>query len=544
MPWVKNCQLNLPLLVLIFCLQQSIWAQEQFRHHAVTPEQGLSQGVVNCILQDNHGFMWFGTQDGLNRYDGNSVTIFKTNPLDSNSLATNDINCLLEDDHKILWIGTDGGLSALNLYTGKFKNYLHVNSFHPDKNNIRTLYQDKEGTIWLGTEFNCLCKLNTETGKFITYQLELKDTASSTFDYVSSITEDALGKLWIGSFGGGLYSFDKKNGKYENYYQYADGHSVMGYVNNISTVYYQKENNELLVGTKGRGVEGFALTTKKFKSYYNPDLDTLYTREPKMIFSITKDNSGNIWVAGNNGEGLYRFEEAERVYISYKRSRQANSTDFNQDFCNYLYVSPDNILWVGTNNGVSYYIPEKKNFIIYKDTTNPAANVVMSSARDAGNKIWIGTNGSGLRTYDEITHAYSQNQRLAKAINNISIISLFIDKADNLWIGTWGSGVKIYNLLTEKITSIDSINIAIAKTSVTSITQDHTGKIWIGTYDKGVFVYDEKNTNIARITVNNGLSDNRVYGFLEDAEQNMWICTDGGGFNCYAPDGKITFIKK
>jgi serine phosphatase RsbU (regulator of sigma subunit)/streptogramin lyase len=168
----------------------------------------------------------------------------------------------------------------------------------------------------------------------------------------------------------------------------------------------------------------------------------------------------------------------------------------------------------------------------------------MSIARDAGGRLWIGTNGSGLRTYDEITHTYSQNQALSKATNNISILSLCIDRKDNLWIGTWGSGVLGYNLLTEKILRIDSINSSLIKTTVTGLLEDHSGRIWIGTYDKGVFIYDEENKTIERLTVNNGLSDNRVYSFFEDSRNNMWICTDGGGINCYSPEGKITTIKK
>ncbi|MGP8216497.1 MAG: two-component regulator propeller domain-containing protein [Bacteroidia bacterium] len=541
---VKNCRLILPLLLSILAMHQRVWSQERYRYHTMTSEQGLSQGVVNCILQDHNGFMWFGTQDGLNRYDGSNITVLKKDPLDSNSLASNTINCLLEDNHGILWIGTDGGLSALNLYTGKFADYYHVNSFHPGNSNIHSLFEDNEGNIWLGTEHNTLCRFDRKTEKFTPYPLELKDTSSGSFIYVSSITEDSEGKLWLGSFGGGLYSFDKKTGKSENYNRDTKVH-IMGWINNISSVYYQKEKNELLIGTKGSGLEAFAIANKQFTSYYTQSNDTLHAHNPKMIFSITKDNAGNIWVAGNNGEGLYKFEEDRRIYISYKRSHHASSSQSNEDYCNCLYYSKDNILWVGTNNGVGYYIPEKRNFTIYRDTANLGANVIMSIAHDAGKRIWIGTNGSGLRTYDEVSHAYfGQSPRLTKAINNDIILSLCIDKADILWIGTDGSGVIGYNLLTDKIIRLDSINESIDKTTVTSIMQDQSGKIWIGTYEKGVFLYDEKNEGITRITINNGLSDNRVYSIYEDATHNMWICTDGGGLNCYGPDGKISVIKK
>ena len=531
------------LLTLLFSKQFAL-GQDQFHHRTITSEQGLSQGVVNCIVQDKHEFMWFGTQDGLNKYDGTGITVFKTNPLDSNSLLTNFINSLFEDEHGILWIGTDGGLSTLNMYTGKFVNYLHINSFHPDKNNVRTIFEDKEGTIWMGTDYNSLCKFDRRTQKITTYILELKDTNSSSFDYISSITQDANGLLWLGSFGGGIYSFDIKTGKTANFYQSAEAHINTDYINNVSSIYYQKEKNELLVGTKGRGLESFSISSKKFTHLYSPTADTIYAKQPRIIYSITGDKTGNIWIAGNNDEGLFRFEEDKQVYISYKHSHPGNSIDFNENFCNCLYVSNENILWVGTNGGVGYYIPEKRNFTIYKDTVNHSANMVMAIAKDAGSRLWIGTNGAGLRAYDEATRTFLQNDALTNAIQNISIISLFIDKADNLWIGTWGSGVIGYNLLSEKIIKIDSLNIAITKTSVTNITQDHTGKIWIATYDKGVFIYDEKQATIDRITVNNGLSDNHVYSFMEDKDNNMWICTDGGGVNCYSPGGKISVIKK
>ncbi|HTA82358.1 MAG TPA: two-component regulator propeller domain-containing protein [Bacteroidia bacterium] len=541
---VRNCHFLLQIFFVLFFAQQGVLAQPQFRIRNITAEDGLSQGLVNCIIQDHKGFMWFGTQDGLNRYDGNTITIFKNNPVDSNSLAANDINCLFEDKDGILWVGTDGGLSTLNLHTGKITNFSEVNSFHKGNNNIHSIYQDNEGTIWVGTEFNCLCRYNSKTGKFTTYPLKLTDTSSSAFDYVSSISEGDRGTLWVGSFGGGIYSVDKKTGSYETYPQSIDMRSRLAFVNNVTSVCYQKEKNELLIGTWGSGIEAFNVSDKKFRSYHTPSTDTLHAKDPKMISAITKDRLGNIWIAGNKGEGLYRFEEEKEAYLSYKRIHHTNATDFNQDFCNCLYASADNILWVGTNNGVSYYLPEKKNFTVFKDTSNLGANVVMSIAREADGRLWIGTNGSGLRNYDEVSHTYSENENLNKAMNNKSVLSLCIDKKDNLWIGTWGSGVLEYNLLTEKIKRIDTINPALAKTTVTGLYEDHAGRIWIGTYDKGAFIYDEKTGTIERVTVNNGLSDNRVYSFYEDSKHNIWICTDGGGVNCYSPEGKITCIKK
>ena len=127
----KKYSVLFSVIFLLSLFRQYATGQVELRFHHVTTNDGLSQGSVNCIVQDHRGFMWFGTQDGLNRYDGNGITVFKNNPVDSNSLAANDINCLYESEDGTLWIGTDGGLSTLNLYTGKFSNYLNINSHIP-----------------------------------------------------------------------------------------------------------------------------------------------------------------------------------------------------------------------------------------------------------------------------------------------------------------------------------------------------------------------------------------------------------------------------
>src|SRR6185312_14851118 len=240
-----------------------------------------------------------------------------------------------------------------------------------------------------------------------------------------------------------LYCFDRTTNRAENYYQHIDS-KPFKYINNIVTLFYNKPKNELLIGTKGSGIESFNLKDKTFRSYYRPSDDSVHQRDPKMIMSIGQDSKGNIWVAGNSGEGLFKFLEDYNLYISYKRNKHYSGADFNDDFCNYVYVGADNIVWAGTNNGVDYYIPAKRNFTIYRDTANQSANVIMSIAHDEASKLWIGTNGAGLRCYDENTRTYSKNDALNKALNNISVLSLFIDKDYYLWIGSWGSGVVAY----------------------------------------------------------------------------------------------------
>jgi ligand-binding sensor domain-containing protein/serine phosphatase RsbU (regulator of sigma subunit) len=516
-------------------------AQEESRFYNITADQGLSQGVVNCICQDKLGFMWFGTQDGLNRYDGVSITVFKNNPVDSNSIAANNIICLFPDNNGHLWIGTEGGLSSFNINTGKFTNYYHSNSKKSlTSNYVSSIFQDKDNVLWIGTGLNGLNRFDNKTGEFTRYQPPKADSVT-TSDYISSITEDESGTLWIGSFGKGLYSFSKKTAVLQNYLQRtSDGKPLYRYIDKINTLCYRQKTHELLIGTNGYSMETFNLQEKRFTHYYFKR-DTLY---PNIIKCIAPDKYGNIWIAGGFGSGLFKFNEDAGEFLSYK-STPGSTLSFVNNSCNYICIGTDGIVWVGTNNGVAYYIMAKKNFVNYIDTVNTSANVIMSLAREEAGKIWIGTDGYGLFQFDETTKIYNYDKSLNQAIGNKSVLSLCIDKRDILWIGSWGSGALGYNLISNKIIKLDSLYPALAQTTVTAIGQDHTGKIWIGTYGKGVFVYDEKTKTINPINASKGLSDDRIYCFYEDKEHTMWIGTDGGGVNCYTlNDGKNIIIKK
>lgn len=530
--------------LLSFILSTPLMAQEEMRYYNITADDGLSQSVVNCICQDRQGFMWFGTQDGLNCYDGYKMVIYKNNPVDSNSVASNNIDCLYQDSQGILWIGTDDGLSALNTYTGKFTNYFHSASNNSISNNyIHAIYEDDHGNIWIGTNNNGLNMFNRSTGQFTRFRPPVTDTsANSSFCYITSIIAGDKGTLWLGTYGKGLYSFNTQTHTFVSYLNQIDAISQNDpFAGKINSLLLDKHSHQLLIATAGSGLEIFNTLTKQFTGHYIKSSKTPASY-PTLIKYLAADNYGNIWIAGGNGDGLIKFEPQGRQFYSYK-GIPGSSSSFNANFCNYVYISSDNLMWVGTNNGVAYYIPEKRNFVNYADSNNPGANVIMAIARDADGKLWLGTNGSGLHSYDEVTKKFDSNSTLNAAINNNSVLSLCIDKKNMLWIGSWGSGVVGYNLLSDKITYLDSLNHAIAQTTVTAITQDHTGKIWIGTYGAGVFIYNEKNNDLDHMDAT--LSDNRIYCFYEDTEQNMWIGTDGGGVNCYnLRTGKNTVIKK
>ena len=227
-----------------------------FRSLHITSEQGLSVAGVNCILKDSRGFMWFGTQEGLNKYDGVNMTVYRHNPDDDNSLSNNFIYYLYEDDKGILWICTyGGGLEAFDRRTNKFTHFRNdpklKNSISSDM--VRCIAKDKDGTYWVGTD-DGLNSFDGANNKFTRYLKDNADASSLSGNEVRAIHVDKLGNLWIGTYGGSLSYFSKKIKKFTTYSDVgSDGELKIYGINKIKAIYEDK-GEILWIGTDGAGL--------------------------------------------------------------------------------------------------------------------------------------------------------------------------------------------------------------------------------------------------------------------------------------------------
>ena len=194
------------LLPIACCFSQDV----KFTH--ISAEQGLSQASVNCILEDSKGYMWFGTQDGLNKYNGYEMVVYKHDPSDSNSLSGNYIECLYEDSKGIIWVGTrGGGLNSFNPFLNRFSHFDNdpKDSSSISSHQIKCIFEDKKGTYWVGTTFG-LNSFNGKTNVFKKYIHETDDTLSINGFKVESIYRDKKERLWVCTLDGGLNLFDEK----------------------------------------------------------------------------------------------------------------------------------------------------------------------------------------------------------------------------------------------------------------------------------------------------------------------------------------------
>lgn len=529
------------VVTLFFGVINSVSSQE-FKFSHITSEQGLSMGVVNCVLQDSRGFMWFGTQDGLNKFDGYNITVFKNNQLDSNSLSNNFINALYETRNGELIVGTNGGgFDSYNLSTGKFTHHIGVtgNLNSLSNNNVKSILEDKQGLLWIGTD-DGLNSFDQKTKQFTHYVNDAKDANTISNNNAWSLHEGSDGKLWIGTYGGGLNSYDKHTGKFQHYNQFNEkGEVLYENINLIRTIYEDKEGM-LWIGTFGEGMQIFDPQSGKFiKNLRNKESDP-NSLSNDQIMSITEDANGILWIATyGNGINLYNKKTGRFRAISYDEKNLSGITS-NQIKC--VYHDKVGSVWIGTEGGgVNAHFRASSKFKFYKKTSDSENSLksseVLSLLEDRDGLVWVGTRRGGLTTIDREADKYEHFPKLSTASNN-SILSLCEDRNGLIWVGTWGGGLHSYNKKTKKIISFPEFNQQSARTIV-SILADSKGNIWIGTYGAGVFFYNTTTENFTNYNSTNGLTINNIYNIYEDSKKNIWIATDGGGVVRYNSESNV-----
>lgn len=509
-------------------------AAQELKFSHITAEQGLSMGVVNCILQDSRGFMWFGTQDGLNKYDGYNITVFKHNPVDSNSLSNSFINVLYEDRQGSLWIGTDGGgLDEYSLITGKYRHYSNSRDRKTSisNNKVRAILEDKDGTLWVGTDEG-LNAFNRKTGVFTRYVNNPDDPSSLSDNSVSCLHRTDDGRIWIGT-AGGLNVFDRHRNEFSRFEQ-VDRNTGLPAVENSEQVrsIYEDKDGIFWIGTFGGGVQVFDPASGTFIRNFIGRENESSGLSHNVITSVTEDGEGVLWI-GTYGGGIDQYyKKVGRFRHFMNDEKNPGSINSNQVKC--VYHDKTGSVWVGTEGGgVNVYFRASSKFQYYKKqegTDNSIrSNVVLSLLLDRDGLLWIGTAQGGLTTLRRETEKYTQYPKLSTASNN-SVLSLCEDHDGDIWVGTWGAGLNSYNKRTGKITSYPMFRIQ-SNGTIISIMESRKGLMWIGTYKGGLFSFDKNKNEYVHYSTESGLSTNDIYTVFEDSKGMIWIGTEGGGVN-------------
>ncbi len=509
------------LSVLSINLLQAKDRKINFEH--ITIKNGLSDGRIDCILQDSAGFLWFGTQDGLNRYDGYNFTVFDHDIFDSTSISSNWIRCIFEDQFHNLWIGTEGGgLNLFNKATEKFKRWIHEpgNSQSLSDNFVRTILEDSSGVLWIGTR-SSLEQFDREKGIFKPLPANPSNSDSPPFnENVSEIFEDSQQNLWIGTQDN-IYRYRRQNQEI-NHFKFGDGDE------RVSTI-FEDSAGDLWIGTRYNGIWKFDRTSQKFVHFqrHNNFPNSLSSNEIKYIY---EDADKNLWIATIQG-GLNLFHRETGGFIHYQHDPDDPSS-LSSNSVRTIYQDRTGVIWIGLDgSGIDSYVEHRQKFQLYENRGNTpidlSPNTILAIFEDTDGILWIGTDGGGLNKFSRPKGVFSHYQIEKNnpfSISNNQVTCIFKDSEGTFWLGTkeglnqFNPEKETFNRIYVKMSPVTGNNV------INVITENRTGQLILGT-NGGLISFDRKTNEFSHIDydVNHLLNFEGVASIWIDQNNILWI---------------------
>jgi len=517
-----NTYLKIIILLVLPMLNLTVLAQDvKFKHLSI--EDGLSQNTVYAILQDSMGFLWIGTQDGLNKYDGYRFTVYRHQPQNAQSLSHNEVYALYEDSKRRLWVGTRNGLNQYDRQWDKFIHYFHdpKNPNSLSHNYVLSIDEDNSGRLWIGTSGGGLNQFDPQTGQFVHYQHEPKNPHSLSHNIVWPLHQDKTGMLWIGTDGGGLNKFDPKSAKFSHYLPNAQ---VPDDLSNFLTSIYEDQTGKLWVGSFG-GLHQFDRQSESFSHYFS-EPENPHSLSYRAVWAITEDSQGKLWV-GTDGGGLNQFDPQTGQFIHHQHDPQ-RPTSLNDNHIFSLYQDRAGTIWVGTSGGglnqfnqaqekFSHYFPKPNNSNTLNDKN------VFAIYTDREGILWVGTKNGGLNKFERQVSSQKMRVNLPKPDRFPKPVRFFPDNLDKIQ--------RQRQKVTHYLNDPENPN-SLSKNEVQTIYEDSEKVLWIGTYGGGLSRFNRQQNNFVSYKNNpdnpSSLSDNYVFSIYEDKQKTLWIGTRKG----------------
>lgn len=520
--------LSMPSLMVMGQAGQS---RVKFTH--LTNMDGLSQSTVQAIVKDRYGFLWFGTQDGLNRYDGYTFKVYRHQPKDSTSLRKNHIMTVYEDRSGELWVGTNNGaLSRYDRKRDKFVHYREADGAKPglSQKSVTAIYEDKQDNFWVGTYWQ-LNLLDRKTGAVTWFGHDPNNPASISSDGISAIFEDSRNNLWIGT-SGGLNLFDRKTKKFIRFmHNPSNPFSISS--DNVTGI-IEDDHKRLWIGTTD-GLNLFDPETGRFARYKNDPADPSSLVDGK-INVMAKAEDGNLWIGTNSS--LEYFETGKNRFTHYLSNPDEPTTLFRNSIIMSVLYDRDGILWVGNyQGGLNKYDKYLTYFDTYRnkpsDWESLSFNTVTSFAERKDGSVWVGTAGGALNLWNPATGKFlrfNPDPANPNSLSSWGVLSLFqSNKTGYLWIGVYGGAVNRYDDATKTFTHYKKGDkeTELNNDAVYAMFEDSRGLIWMGTNGGGANVLDPATGIIKKHTFdpngNETICGNFIRCFYEDPKGNIWI---------------------
>ncbi|WP_342807207.1 two-component regulator propeller domain-containing protein [Alteromonas sp. M12] len=577
---VKNLKLQIMLiLIVLFSAFNAIADNENIKFQRITLDQGLSQENILTAFQDSEGYMWFGTQEGLNRYDGYQFKVFTYSSRNKDSLSSDWVYSIIEPQKNVLWIGTRNGVNVFDKSSQTFKHYRYqaADKGSINSDTVRVLFNSSQNQIWIGTD-NGLNIYNPATDDFTNVALSADETKRIS---VQSISEDQQGNLWVSALGLGVIKLD------------ANSHQVLvdaaemdlvtgGQTNQVKTIMVDSQQRLWLGSDKGATV----ITLPKEAN----DDYRVWLPEPlvdQKISHIYQDRNNKIWLA--TSDGLFRLESDSESFLHIKPEKQ-NPYSLSDSKLTYLFQDRGNVFWVGSIKGLNKWNTATSNFDHIREAVDKSkslsgsyintffdgkenqiwigsiggldllnvetgiiqhlvadenddnslrSNTVMSLYSANGDELYIGYQDQGMSKLDTrtmtFTH-YPANKNNPNALSAPGVTSIEPAGNNKLWITTFGGGLNLFDIKTQKFMRYlsDETDLqTLGSNKLLTVHKAKNGLLWIGTWGAGLNIFNPTTGTAMRIP--NKVDDPKSLGSLEvwtiyeDSQENMWIGTRGAG---------------
>jgi ligand-binding sensor domain-containing protein len=558
-----TASLHLILIALLLLLNNYGKAEESFYFQHFGVEEGLPQGTVNCILQDQQGFMWFGTKDGLSRFDGYEFRNFRHDKENQSSIGNNFIRSIFQINPKQIWIGTDAGAYIYHTGTETFEHFtLQTNEGITIEKEVNNIQATNDGNIWFAVDWQGVFKYNTSQNTLTLYKV-------NTIVNAWCICIDQENNVWVGTNGGGL---NKYNPIYDKFEILDNGEILHDDINCL----FQDNYNDLIIGTS-TGVKKLNLTDNTITT-----LIGLTDNKQPFVRNIIRKSKQELYLATESGVYILNTQNRKVKQLKNDPSDPYSLAD-NAVYS--LCKDREGGLWIGTYfGGLNYYPPQHTPFtrVYPKNLINTIQGKrIREFAEDQNGNIWIGSEDKGLTFYNPKDNVFKNfmPDGTTHTISYHNIHGLLADH-DKLWIGTFKHGVDVMDINTQQIVKhYKKTNDphSICDNSIFAIFKDAAGNIWLGTI-YGLARYNKENDNFSKITFTgntfiydifqsydgvlwfasfnqgvfrfnplknewknfkhepnnpNSLVHDKIISIFEDSKKRIWLASEGGGMCMY-----------
>ncbi len=547
---MRNCFASYFIILLsgFFSGMYTLSAQSpKLRFTHISNEEGISNSTIESIFQDSLGFIWFGTRDGLNRYDGNEIVVYRNDPSDSNSLSDNFIRCIYEDRRHQLWVGTTNGLNRLNREKNNFTRFKHRDGDPASLslNLVTSLAEDRNNHLWVGTFGGGINLFDEKTEAFKHYGAAAGQGGGSNQskniadNRVNALFADQGGNLWVATYS----CLNLFNTKDSSFTPFRNDRALTNPSGNTITCIQEDRRGNLWLGTEDDGIFLFDPIQNGFTRFAHSDKDPASLGN-NMIKSLLVDKKGKLWVGCING-GLNLYDPSRNVFFKYQ-NEPGNSSSLSQRTVSALWEDHQGNLWIGTHRGgVNVFSQAMEKFNLYRQESASSSlgyNDVRAFCEDNGGNIWVGTDGGGLDLFSRDKHIFQHHRYDPfndKSLGSDAVLDVMRDRESRIWVSTWGGGLNLLDKATGHFTRYQNNpkdSNSISSNFVQKTFEDYQGNIWVATYYGGLNIFDPKKRIFTRIKDPSGktsLNGKNIVSILEDAEGHVWIGTDDGGLNCF-----------